>query len=460
MFTMFEALDVVLLSRLQFTLTAVVHYFFIPLTLGLAVLIAYMEFRYWRTNDPLYDKMARFWTRLFLVNFAVGVATGITMEFQFGTNWAAYSRYVGDIFGAPLAAEGVFAFFLESTFIGLLVFGRDKISRGMRFVAALMVAFGTNLSAFWIVAANSWMQTPAGFTVNEAVGRAEMTNFAEVIFNPSTLVRLSHVLEGAYITAAFFVMAISAYYLLKKRNIDIAKESMKIAVVFGLVFALLQFVSGHSHAQLVAETQPAKLAAYEAHWETKGNAPLLLFAIPDYENETNKFEIGIPSVLSILAFNDPSAEVIGIRDIPEEERAPIMGNFLSFRIMVGIGTFFIAWMIYLAIQLKRGKLYDNQLILKAALFMLPLPYIANSFGWILAEWGRQPWVVYGILKTSDAVSHLSVAEVMISLVLFLGVYAFLLFLMVYLMIKEIKKYNSDVSTTINRPIDPAKGVTL
>jgi cytochrome d ubiquinol oxidase subunit I len=455
-----EWLDVVLLSRLQFTLTAVIHYLFIPLTLGMAVLIAYMEFKYWRTNDALYDKMARFWTKLFLINFAVGVATGITMEFQFGTNWSDYSRYVGDIFGAPLAAEGIFAFFLESTFIGLLVFGRDKISRGLRFFAALMVAFGTNMSAFWIVAANSWMQTPAGFMINDTMGRAEMTNFAEVIFNPSTLVRLSHVLEGAYITAAFFVIAISAYYLLKKKNIDIAKESMKIAIVFGMIFSLLQLVSGHSHAALVAETQPAKLAAYEAHWETKPNAPLLLFAIPDYENETNKFEIGIPSMLSFLAFNDPDATVTGLQDIPKDERPNILGNFFSFRIMVGMGSFFIVWTILLAVLLKRGKLYDNTLVMKAAVWLLPLPYIANSFGWILAEWGRQPWIVYGLLKTSDAVSHVSSVEVLISLVLFLSIYAFLLFLMIYLMVKEVKRFNSDVNVTIDRPIDPAKGVTL
>lgn len=455
-----EMLDVVLLSRLQFTLTAIVHYFFIPLTLGLAVLIAYMEFKYWRTNDALYDKMARFWTKLFLVNFAVGVATGITMEFQFGTNWAAYSRYVGDIFGAPLAAEGVFAFFLESTFIGLLVFGRDKISRGMRFFAALMVAVGTNLSAFWIIAANSWMQTPAGFKINEEIGRAEMTNFAEVIFNPSTLVRLTHVLEGAYITAAFFVMAISAYYLINKRNVTLAKESFKIAVVFGLVFALLQPISGHSHAVLVGETQPEKLAAYEAHWETTGNASLLLFAIPDYENEKNKFEIGIPNMLSILNHGDASAPVIGLKDFPKDERPPVFGNFMSFRIMVGIGMFMIFWMIFLAVQMKRGRLYDNQLLMKAALWLLPLPYIANTFGWVVAEWGRQPWIVYGLLKTADGVSHISSVEVLISLVLFMSIYTFLLFLMIYLMVREVKKFNVDVDTTIDQPVGPGKEVTL
>src|SRR5690554_3982515 len=209
--------DALLLSRIQFTFTAVVHYFFVPLTIGLAILIAYMEFKYWRTKDPLYDKMSRFWMKLFLINFGVGLATGIIMEFQFGTNWSAYSRYVGDIFGAPLAAEGVFAFFLESTFIGLLVFGRDKISKGLRFFSSIMIALGTSLSAFWILAANSWQHTPAGFTFNETLNRAEMTSFREAIFNPSTVVRFSHVIIGALITAAIFMVAISAYYIIRKR---------------------------------------------------------------------------------------------------------------------------------------------------------------------------------------------------------------------------------------------------
>lgn len=452
-------LDLLLLSRLQFTFTAIVHYFFVPLTLGLTVIIAYMEFRYWRTNSQLYDKMSRFWTKIFLVNFAVGVATGITMEFQFGTNWSGYSRYVGDIFGAPLAAEGVFAFFLESTFVGLLVFGRDKISRGMRFFASLMVAFGTNLSAFWILAANSWQQTPAGFAINEAANRAEMTNFAEVIFNPSSLNRFTHILIAAYITSAFLIITISAYYLLKKRNVDLAKESMKIAIVVGLVFSVLQAVSGHSHAQEVGEYQPAKLAAYEAHWETTANAPLLLFAIPDYENEKNKFEIGIPGVLSLLTHNSFSEPVQGLKEFPAEERPPIMGTFISFRIMVGIGTFMILWTAYLVYLYRKNKLFDNERILKIAMYLLPLPFLANSFGWVVTEWGRQPWAVYGLLTTADGVSKLSAVEVLISLVLFIGIYAFLTYLMIYLMVREVKKFNDDVDMDTAIPASPEKGVT-
>lgn len=438
-------LDVVLLSRLQFMFTILVHYVFVPLTIGLAVLIAFMEFKYWRTKDPVYDKMARFWTKLFLINFGVGVATGITMEFQFGTNWAGYSRFVGDIFGAPLAAEGVFAFFLESTFIGLLVFGRDKLSRGMRFVAAFLVALGTTLSSFWIIAANSWQHTPAGYRINEELNRAEMTNFFEAIFNPSTLVRFNHTIVGAYILAAFFVLSISAYFLLKGKNVPIAKKSIKIAVVFGLVFSIVQAISGHAHAVLVGETQPAKLAAYESHWETKANAPLLLFAIPDYENETNKFEIGIPGVLSLLAHNDINAPVTGLKEFPKEDRPTVLGNFIAFRVMVGLGTIFIFWMTYLFIQMIRGKLYDNKFALKVSLLMLPTPYIANSAGWILTEWGRQPWIVYGVLRTEDGVSQLSTSQLLLSLGFFVGVYIFLLYLMIYLMVREVKKFDMNTA---------------
>ena len=450
-------MDVVILSRLQFTLTAIVHYFFVPLTIGLAVLIAYMEFKYWRTNQEIYDKMARFWTRLFLVNFAVGVATGITMEFQFGTNWANYSRFVGDIFGAPLAAEGIFAFFLESTFIGLLVFGRNKISRGMRFFAALMVAFGTNLSAFWIIAANSWQQTPAGYIVEG--NRAFLTNFGEAVFNPSTIYRFIHVLEGAYITAAFFVIGISAYYLLNNRNLEIAKKSMNIGIVFGLIFAVLQLLSGHSHAQQVAATQPAKLAAYEAHWETTDSAAMVLFAIPIEKEERNLMEIAVPGVLSFLIHNSFQGEVVGLKDFPVEERPPVWPIFFSFRIMVGLGMLMVGVLAYAAWLMKKGTIYNNRLALTAFLYMIPLPYIANTTGWIVAEVGRQPWIVYGLLKTADAVSYLSVWEVMTSLVLFMGVYTFLGFLMVYLMIKEVQKFDERSVPGIDKTI-PGKGVTV
>ncbi len=456
---MLEMFDVLLLSRIQFMFTIIVHYFFVPLTIGLAFLIACMEFRYWKTRNPLYDQMARFWTKLFLVNFGVGLATGITMEFQFGMNWAGYSRFVGDIFGAPLAAEGVFAFFLESTFIGLLVFGRDKISRGMRLFAAVMVSLGTTLSSFWIIAANSWQQTPAGFIINEKLNRAEMVSFVEAVFNPSTIVRFLHVIFGAYILAGFFVIAISAYYLLKKKNIPLANKSMKYGVIFSLVFSIMQAYVGHSHSALVAETQPAKLAAFEAHWETQGEAPLLLFAIPDAENETNKFEIGIPGLLSYLTFGDRREPVLGLKEFPEDERPQVLGNFIAFRVMIGFGLVIIFWTIYLAFQIRRGTLADNQFALKTSLLLLPTPYIANTAGWIVTEWGRQPWIVYGVLKTADGVSQLTTLELVVSLVFFIGVYSFLLYLMIYLMVKEVKKFDMDTFIPKDNTLETIKEVT-
>jgi len=432
-------MDLVTLSRMQFIITAIVHFFYVPLTLGLAVLIAYMEYKFWRTNDLVWDRMARFWTKLFAVNFAVGVATGITMEFQFGTNWADYSRFVGDIFGAPLAAEGVFAFFLESTFIGLLLFGRDKISRGMRFLSAVLVAFGTNLSAFWIIAANSWQQTPAGYKLEG--GRAVLTNFKEAVFNPSTWPRFLHTLDGAYITAAFFVMGISAYYLLQKKNIEIAKPSLKVGIIFGLIFALWQIYFGDIHAKQVAVTQPVKLAAFEGLWETKEKAPLLILGWPDAKNEKNVFEIGVPGLLSYLAHEDFTSPVTGLKEFPKDERPPVLPTFLSFHLMVGLGFLMALLLLWAVFELFQGKIYEKTLLLKLLLYFIPLPYIANELGWITTEVGRQPWIVYGLLKTSDAVSKLDPWQVLLTNILFLVVYLFLGGLMLYLMVRTIKSHD-------------------
>ncbi|NYE57826.1 cytochrome ubiquinol oxidase subunit I [Carboxydothermus ferrireducens] len=443
-------MDLTALSRLQFTVTAIFHFFYVPLTLGLAVLIAYMEYKYWRTNDEVWDKMARFWTKLFAINFAVGVASGITMEFQFGTNWADYSRFVGDIFGAPLAAEGVFAFFLESTFIGLLLFGRDKISRGMRFLSAVLVAFGTNLSAFWIIAANSWQQTPAGYKLEG--GRAILTSFKEAVFSPSTLPRFLHTLDGAYVTAAFFVMGISAYYLLRKKNVEIARPSLRVGIIFGLIFALLQIYFGDIHAKQVAVTQPAKLAAFEGLWETQEKAPLLILGWPDTKNEKNVFEIGVPGLLSYLAHGDVNQPVKGIKEFPREERPPILPTFLSFHLMVGLGILMALALLWAVVELIRGKIYNNRLLLKLLLYFIPLPYIANELGWITAEVGRQPWIVYGLLKTSDAVSKLDPGQLVLTNLLFIAVYLFLGGLMLYLMVRTVKTHNENALGVAEREV--------
>ncbi len=430
-------MDAVLLSRIQFGLTAFFHFLFPPLTIGLATIIAVMEGIYWRTNNDLYDRTARFWSKLFVINFTVGVATGITMEFQFGTNWSQYAKFVGDIFGAPLAAEGVMAFFLESTFFGLLIFGRDKISRGMRFFAASMVALGSILSAFWIIVANSWQQTPVAFKVEG--GRAVLTNFGAAVFNPSTLPRYFHTIDAAFITGAFFVLGVSAYFLLKHRNIDVAQASMKIALIFALTGALLQVVTGDIHAKQVAATQPAKLAAFEGLWETKSNAPLLIAGLPNTDSEKNSFEIGVPGILSWLAYGNTDAQVKGLKTFPVAERPPVLPSFLSFHLMVAIGGY-LALVILIALYLMlRGKLYAHKLMLKILLYSIPLPFLANELGWIAAEIGRQPWIVYGVLKTVNAASPLGAGQILASIIGFTLIYCLLFALVVYLMRREINK---------------------
>ncbi|MHB1652998.1 MAG: cytochrome ubiquinol oxidase subunit I [Desulfitobacteriaceae bacterium] len=430
-------MDAMTLSRIQFALTAGFHFIYVPLTIGLSVLIALIEYRRHRTGDKVYDQMARFWTRLLAINFAIGVATGITMEFQFGTNWANYSRFVGDIFGAPLAAEGIFAFFLESTFIGLLLFGRDRISSFMRFFSAAMVALGTNLSGFWILAANSWQQTPAGYKLEG--GRAIMTDFAAALFNHSTLPRFAHTITAAYILAAFFMLAISAYYILKNKNLEIAKPSMKLALVFGLIFGLAQMFIGDWHAKQVAETQPVKLAAFEANWNTRTQAPMLLFAIPDEKTETNKVEIGIPGLLSFLAHNDVNAPVMGLKDVPKSERPPLLATFIPFHIMVGLGMLFALVLLLGLYYWRKGTLFTNRFMLKVFIWVLPLVYLAIELGWMATEVGRQPWIVQGLLKTANAASAVPAGQILLTTIFFAIYYAFLFALFLYLMLQAIRR---------------------
>ena len=433
-------MDAVSLSRLQFALTASFHFIYVPLTLGLTVLIALIEYRYYRTQEQIFDRMGRFWTKLMAINFAIGVATGITMEFQFGTNWANYSRFVGDIFGAPLAAEGIFAFFLESTFIGLLLFGRDKISRRMRFLAAALLAFGTNLSAFWILSANSWQQTPAGFKVEG--GRAFLTDFLQALFNHSTLPRFFHTVFGGYILAAFFMLAVSAYYLRRGRNQEIAKPSLKLALAFGLVFALAQIPVGHWHTQEVAQYQPVKLAAFEANWQTQAQAPLTLFAVPDASAGTNRAEIAVPGLLSWLAYNNPSAPVLGLKDVPGAERPPLLASFYSFHVMVYIGAVLVLVLLWGAVRWRQGKLFQSRRLLRTFMLVLPLPYLAVQLGWMATEIGRQPWIVQGLLKTADAASAagtVPAGQVLLTTLFFIVYYSCLFVLFLYLMQKTIRQ---------------------
>ena len=417
-------MDVLLLSRLQFAAATMFHFLFVPLTLGLSVLIAIMETLYVRTGDEDYVRMAKFWGKLFLINFAVGVVTGITLEFQFGTNWSRYSVYVGDVFGSLLAIEATVAFFLESTFIAVWHFGWKRLSPKMHCLSIWLVAFAGSLSAVWILIANTWMQYPVGYKINELTGRAELTDFMAVVTQPFAIIQVLHALAAAYCLGAFFVMGISAYHLLQKKNAQFFLKSFRIALYFGLIFSIGVALMGDFSGQQVATKQPSKLAALESHWETQTNAPFVMFFIPDEKNERNLYEFGsIPGGLSLLAFHSPQAEVTGLKDIPPDERPPVTITFVAFRIMVGLGFLFIlltgiGW-------LRRNKLQESRWYLRIMMVAIPLPYLAAEAGWVVTEVGRQPWIVYKLMKTSDAVSPIATSQVLPSLLAFIMVYSLL-----------------------------------
>ncbi len=432
-------MDVVDLSRLQFALTSMFHWIFVPLTLGLSLITAYMETRYVRSNDETYLRMSKFWGKLFLINFALGIVTGITLEFQFGMNWAEYSKYVGDIFGAPLAIEATVAFFLESVFIGLWIFGRDKISKTAHAASIWIVALATNLSALWILLANGWMQHPVGYVLRN--NRAEMVDFGALLTNPYGWLKFGHTLTSGYAVAAFFVMGVSAYHLLRKNQTDFFKRSFRIAAIFGLASTIAVAVIGDFHAVEVAKTQPTKFAAMEAIWETRRNVGYNFIVIPDPEKECNAIEgLCVPNMLSYLTFHTPDAEIKGLKDFPKEDRPPVMPTFLSFRLMLTLGFVMLFMTIMAVIYSKRGTLESHPLFLKLMLFAIPLPYIAGQLGWIVAEVGRQPWIVYGVLKTTHAVSQsISTGQVIASLLGFTLLYSGLGVIDIYLLSKFAKK---------------------
>ena len=442
-------MDVVSLSRLQFALTSAFHFIFVPLTLGLSVLVAAMEVRYVRTNNDLYLRMAKFWGKLFLINFSLGVVTGITLEFQFGMNWAEYSRYVGDIFGAPLAIEASVAFFLESVFIGVWIFGWNKISKKAHALAICLVAFATNLSGLWILLANGWMQHPVGYVIRN--GRAEMVDFMAMVLNPNGLIKFAHQMASGYTVAAFFIMGISAWHLLRNNETQFFKASFKMAALFGLFSTLLNGITGDMHGVDVAKTQPAKLAAMESLWETQKGAGIHALVIPDPANERNRVELfTIPKGLSLLATHTPDGEVKGLKDFPKSERPPVWPVFLSFRFMVGLGVLFILLSLPAVLLSNKNTLERYPIFLKLLVFAIPLPYLANQLGWIVAEMGRQPWIVYGVMKTSDAVSKsISVSQVVFSLIGFVLLYTLLGAVDIYLLVKYAKKGpDGDLSSLI------------
>lgn len=434
-------MDVEILARLQFAFTIAFHYIYPPLSIGLGVIMVIMEGLYLKTKNPLYEKMTKFWVKVFALTFAVGVATGIVMEFEFGTNWATYSRYVGDVFGSALAAEGIFAFFLESGFLAILVFGWDKVKPPMHFFSTIMVACGAMFSAIWIVVANSWMQTPTGFhIVGEGMNaRAEITDFWAMVFNPSSVDRLLHTISGCWLAGAFLVISVAAYYLLKKRHIEFAKSSIKIALIVACFASLFQLFTGHESAKGIHKNQPAKLAAMEAVFDDQNNAPLYLFGWVNEKNQKVNFGIAIPGMLSYLIGGTADQKVTGLNSFPEDERPPVNITFQAYHLMVAIGFGLIGISLLGLFFWWRGTLFDKKWMLWIFVVSVLGPQIANQVGWITAEVGRQPWIVYGILRTSESLSKaVEAGQVLFSLIMFGIIYLFLFILFIYLLNEKIK----------------------
>jgi len=440
-------MDALLLSRLQFAAATYFHFLFVPLTLGLSVLIAIMETLYVKRRDEEFKRMAKFWGKLFLINFVVGVVTGITLEFQFGTNWARYSQYVGDIFGSLLAIEATTSFFLESTFIAVWAFGWNRLSAKAHAVTIWLVAVAASLSAVWILIANSWMQHPVGYTIRN--GRAELTDFLAVVTQRFAVLTFLHTVTAAYILAGFFVMGVSAYHILRRQHTEFFTKSFRIALTFTLIFSCFEVFEGHLHGALLNATQPTKLAAMEAHWETTQRAPLHLFAIPDRENERNMVEMGkIPLVLSLLATHSPDGVVRGLKAFPKDERPSVWLTFFPFRIMVGLAALFV--LLALVGWFKRDKLESSPGYLRIMVYAIPLPYLACTLGWTLTELGRQPWIVYGLMRTKDAVSPIAASQVGTSLVAFIVVYSLLGLAAFLLIAKYARKGPEPAAASANR----------
>jgi cytochrome bd ubiquinol oxidase subunit I len=437
-------MDPVTLSRWQFGLTTVYHFLFVPLTLGLGWFVAYMQTRYYQTKDETFHRMAKFWGKLFLINFAIGVVTGIVQEFQFGMNWSEYSRYVGDIFGAPLAVEALLAFFMESTFLGIWVFGEGRVPEKVHLASIWLVAIGSNLSALWILLANGWMQHPVGYVINEVTGRAELVDFFALIGNPKGWLFFWHTIAAGLATASFLILGISAYHLIRKQYMEVFKRSFQMAALVGLIASTLVFLGGHTNGQYMYETQPMKFAAIEAHWGTSEPASFSILTIGDLTGKREVWSIRVPRILSFLACNNFDCEVRGVNDIQDEYAAqygagdyiPLMVvTYWTFRFMMTIGLLMILLSFFFLIATRAQ--YENARWMKWVPWVIALPYIANSSGWILTEMGRQPWIVQGLLTAEKAVSpNLTTLDLLISLIGYTVVYGSLAVSMVYLM----KKY--------------------
>lgn len=436
-------MDTELLARLQFAFTISFHYIYPPLSIGLGVVLVIMEGAYLRTRDPRYEAMTLFWVKIFALIFSIGVATGIVMEFEFGTNWATYSKYVGDVFGSALAAEGIFAFALESGFLGILLFGWNRVSPMVHFISTIGVALGSMFSAIWIVVANSWQQTPAGYRI-EGEGlnaRAVITDFWAMVFNPSSVDRLSHVLVGALLAGAFLVLSVNAYYILRGRHRAIAEPAFKIALVVAFAAAFLQLFTGHRSADYVAKYQPAKLAAFEGHYDSLATADMYIAGwVNQHNEEVIGIKIPIPGMLGILLHGDPSAKVRGLRAFaPNDRPRAVNAIFQVYHAMVACGVAMLGLVMAGGLFWWRGTLFEQRWLLWPFVGAVLLPQIGNQAGWYAAEMGRQPWVVYGLLRTSDALSKSVTAnQILFSLVLFTAVYTLLLALFLYLLTKKIQ----------------------
>lgn len=453
-------MDTEILSRIQFAFTVSFHYIYPPLSIGLGLILVIMEGLYLKTGNKIYEEMTRFWIKIFALIFGLGVATGIIMEFEFGTNWAAYSRYVGDIFGSALAAEGIFAFALESGFLGILLFGWNRVSSRVHFFSTIMVFLGSMFSAVWIVVANSWQQTPSGFhIVGEGLqARAEITDFWEMVFNPSSIERLTHVWTGAFLAGAFLVLSVNAYYILRKRHMEIAKPAFRIALAVAAIFSLFQLFSGHKSADGVAKNQPAKLAAMEGHFDSSARADMYLLGWVNKDKQQTS-GIRIPGGLSFLLHQDTDVPVTGLNAYKKEDQpSQINAIFQFYHLMVAIGMLMIGLTLYAMWSWKKGTLFKQRWLLHVFVWAVLLPQIANQAGWFAAEMGRQPWVVYGLLRTSDALSATVKAEqVLVSLILFTLVYATLFVLFLYLLNKKIKHgpvHHTDENTAFSMRNNP------
>jgi cytochrome d ubiquinol oxidase subunit I len=443
-------MDTLTLARLQFGITTVYHFFFVPLTIGLSILVAVMQTFYYRTKDEKYKRMSKFWGKLFVINFAMGVVTGIVQEFQFGMNWSEYSRFVGDIFGAPLAVEALVAFFIESTFLGLWIFGEDKLSKGLHLLTIWLVALSSNLSAFWILVANSFMQNPVGYHLVPS-GRAEMTDFFALIGNPNVWLQWPHVALGGLTTAGFFVAGIAAWRLRgagakDEQTAGLFRTSLRMGLTVGAVAVLFTMIFGHLQGQRMADTQPMKLASAEGLWESEAPASLSMFQIGNEKDRSSIINIRIPSLLSLLTYNNVNGQVMGINDLQkqyEQQYGP--GNYVppaiwltywSFRAMVTAGGLMFLLGIAGYILSHKHSVLRTRWFMSALVFSIALPYIANTAGWMLTEMGRQPWIVYGLMRVDQALSpNVSVVELLITLIGFTLIYGVLAVADVYLLAK-------------------------